>query len=75
MDLKDLKAVLKLCRSQGVTDLTMGDLTVKFGDMPKTKEELEAEAAPVVNVMPSEEELAYWSAAPDPLALLEDAKQ
>jgi hypothetical protein len=33
-DLKDLKALLKLCRSQGVTDIELGTIKLKFGDMP-----------------------------------------
>lgn len=34
-DLKDLKALLKLCRAQGITDFKMSGLEIKFGDLPQ----------------------------------------
>jgi hypothetical protein len=34
-DLKDLKALFKLCRAQGITDFKMGELDIKFGDLPQ----------------------------------------
>lgn len=34
-DLKDLKALFKLCRAQGITDFKMGELNIKFGDLPQ----------------------------------------
>ncbi len=33
-DLKDLKALFKLCRAQGITDFEMNGIKVKFGDIP-----------------------------------------
>ena len=33
-DLKDLKALFKLCRAQGITDFKMNGLEIKFGDLP-----------------------------------------
>ena len=33
-DLKDLQALLKLCRKQGVTEINMQDLKIRFGDLP-----------------------------------------
>lgn len=33
-DLKQLQAFLKLCRKQGVTEISFGDCNVKFGDLP-----------------------------------------
>lgn len=40
-DLKDLKNLLKLCRSQGVTELEFGGVRLKLGDLPieKSKQE------------------------------------
>lgn len=67
-NLKDLKAILKLCRAQGVTDITLGALAIKFGDMPyeiKGGERVAVEEE--LPAVPSDEELAMWSAAPDPL--------
>lgn len=34
-NLKDLEKLLKLCRKQGVTDLTLGQISLKLGDLPQ----------------------------------------
>ncbi len=34
-DLKELQALLKLCRKQGVTEITLSGVEIKFGEMPK----------------------------------------
>lgn len=77
-NIKELKAILKLCRSQGVNKITFGSMAIEFGDLPmeiKGGERVpiadEEEALPAV---PSDEQLAYWSAAPDPLAAAEGAQ-
>ena len=77
-NLKELKAILKLCRSQGVNKITLGSMAIEFGDMPmeiKGGERVpiadEEEALPAV---PTDEQLAYWSAAPDPLETAEAAQ-
>lgn len=62
-NLKDLKAILKLCRAQGVTDITLGALSVKFGDMPyEIKGGERVAVAEDEPSLPSDEELAYYSA-------------
>lgn len=74
-NLKDLKAILKLCRSQGVNKITLAELVIEFGDLPmvaKGGDMVSVEDDPVV---PTDEELAYWSAAPDPLASRESGAQ
>ena len=63
---KELDAILRVCRKRGVTDLKCGELELKLGDLPKENESQEADGVQVVG--PTEEELMYWSAAPDPLA-------
>lgn len=73
-NLKELKAILKLCRSQGVDKITIGDMCVEFGEMPYEikggeRVAVEEEDAPAV---PSDAELAYYSALPDPLAAVEE---
>lgn len=35
MELKELEKILKLCRKQGVNEITCEGLSVKFGDMPR----------------------------------------
>lgn len=34
MDLKELEKLFKICRKQGVTDLSFEGVSVKFGDQP-----------------------------------------
>ena len=70
-NLKELSALLKLCRKQGITEITLGDVSVKFGDMPMVIKGGEAVAADPEALMPTDEEMAYWSSAPDPLAARE----
>lgn len=36
-DLKELQALLKLCRKQGVTEITLEGASIKFGPMPQRK--------------------------------------
>ncbi len=70
-NLKELKNILKLCRSQGVNKITLGAMAIEFGDMPTIVKGGERVAAPEEEdepVIPSDEELAYYSALPDPLA-------
>lgn len=33
-DLKELEKLLKLCRKQGVTDIKLGDVELKLGELP-----------------------------------------
>lgn len=65
-NVKELEKLLKMCRKQGITDLTMGTMSFKFGDLPKdagAQEEEMDSVLPGVNA----EDLAYWSAQ-DPLS-------
>ena len=66
---KELKALLKVCREFGVTDIKVDTLELKLGDLPRTLSEEETGA---IASGPSEEELAFWSAQPDPLAAMLD---
>lgn len=34
-DIKDLKALFKLCRAQGVTNIKLNGVEVNFGDLPQ----------------------------------------
>lgn len=70
---KELKALLKVCREFGVTDITVGPLAVKLGEaQPKAASEEEPDATAYG---PSPDELAFWSAQPDPLQALQDNQQ
>lgn len=66
-NIKDLEKLLKMCRKQGITELTMADMSFKFGELPLDKEETE-EAEQVAPIGPSAEEMLFWSSQPDPLA-------
>lgn len=64
-DLKELKALLALCRKQGVTEIIIGDCHVKFGDMPEpttnrpgTKEDAE-DTAPSFDDLTPEQQMFY----------------
>jgi hypothetical protein len=40
-DLKELQKFFKLCRAQGIIEIEMNDVKVKFGDLPIAQEILE----------------------------------
>ena len=73
-DPKELKALLKVCRQFGVDNVEMGELKIKFGALPRDEAQEAAAEGVVVNA-PSDEDLAYWSAQPDPLAQVLEARQ
>lgn len=66
---KELKALLKVCREYGVTDIKVDSLELKLGELPREAQAEEMEAAAAG---PSEEELAFWSSQPDPLSTMLD---
>lgn len=61
-NVKELEKLLKMCRKQGITELTMGNMSFKFGDLPKDYGTAEEEAA--VPNLPSDEELMFYSVMP-----------
>jgi hypothetical protein len=68
-DLKDLKALFKLCRAQGITDFKMNGLDIKFGDLPQGLTQSEVQIDDPVNRYAgfpqgelSPEQLAFYSA-------------
>ena len=69
---KELKALLKVCREFGVEDVSVGELKIKFGELPQAKN---AQPEEQVTPGPTEEQLLYWSSQPDPLATREDLNQ
>lgn len=59
-DLKDFEKMLKICRKQGVLEVSVGDLSVKFGDLPSQKEqEAQDSEIPTDELMP--EQLAFYA--------------
>ncbi len=73
-DQKELAALLKLCRKQGVTEITFEGVSIKFGDLPPPKagksEDDGEEDAPDPNIDPLTglhlEQLAFLSAPNNP---------
>lgn len=64
-NIKELEKLLKMCRKQGITELTMQGMAFKFGDLPR---EMNDQTEDSTTAQPSDEELLYWSSQPDPLA-------
>ena len=72
-DLNDLKNLLKICRKSGVTELEMGGLKIKLGDLPpdpKKHSEVEEESNDPYSGFPdgilTPEQLAFYSAGGRP---------
>jgi hypothetical protein len=76
-DLKDLKALFKLCRAQGITEFKMGTIDIKFGELPRapgssvSEQDLSSEdpANPYANFPQGEltpDQLVFYSAGGKP---------
>lgn len=54
-DLKELEKFLKICRKQGVTDITFDGVSVKLGDLPvKANVQEDSEEIPTDELTPDE---------------------
>jgi len=63
--LKDLEKLLKLCRKQGVTEIKLGEVELKLGDLPKNDVMEHDPANPYANFPEGEltpDQLAFYSA-------------
>lgn len=63
-DLKELQTLLKLCRKQGVTDITVGGVSVKFGELPRKaagEQEEAEEPDPLTAAGLTDEQLMFFS--------------
>jgi hypothetical protein len=57
--LKDLERLLKLCRKQGVTEIDLGVVKLKLGELPREEEEsVSADEHDDIPPIPTMEELA-----------------
>lgn len=59
-NIKELERLLKMCRKQGITELTMLDMSFKFGDLPKDRAGEEEENPHGL----TEEQMLYYSVDP-----------
>jgi hypothetical protein len=58
-DLKELERFLKICRKQGVTDITFNGVSVKLGDLPLKNQEQSEEEIPTDELTP--EQLMFYA--------------
>ena len=66
-DLGDLDKLLKLCRKRGVTELKLGGVELKLGDLPAPKGSSEEAEDPETPDAPTLEQLAFFSAGEGPI--------
>lgn len=57
--IKDLEAVLKLCRKMHIVDISIDNVQCKLGDMPEKATISQNETLAVAG--PSQEDLMFWS--------------
>jgi hypothetical protein len=57
---KELKALIKLCRSMGVDSITVDGITLTLGHTPPKKLKTEKSDLPTVE-QPSDDDLLFWS--------------
>jgi hypothetical protein len=58
-DLKDLERLFKICRKQGVTEIHMDDLHIKFGDLPTKESGDQSDEIPTDELTP--EQLMFYA--------------
>jgi len=58
-DLKDFEKFLKICRKQGVTEVTIKDVVVKLGDLPQKQTDEVSDEIPTDELSP--EELMFYA--------------
>ncbi len=61
-DLKELQALLKLCRKQGVTEINLEGVLIKFGELPKKQTGSEDDGDEIQTDEPTDEQLMFLSA-------------
>lgn len=59
MELKELDKFLKICRKQGVTEISCEGVSVKFGDMPNRKEATEPDDEIEIDSLSPEQLMFY----------------
>ncbi len=53
-DLKELEKFLKICRKQGVTDISFAGVSVKLGDLPAKTEANDSDEIPTDELTPEQ---------------------
>lgn len=69
-DIKDLKQLFKLCRQQGVTEIKVAGVEIKFGEVPLTQSNVQIEESEPYSGFPqgelTPEQLLFYSAGGRP---------
>lgn len=60
-DLKELEKFFKLCRKQGITEISLENINVKFGDIPSKVYGQAEQSDEIPTDEPSADELIYWA--------------
>jgi hypothetical protein len=60
-DLKELEGFLKLCRKQGISEITFHGTTVKFGEFPSKPKAKSSEEVEIPTEELSPDELIYYA--------------
>lgn len=62
-NLSDLKALIKMCRKEGLQSIEVDGVKLVLGDVPVPAKKLKTEKQDEVNEMPqyTDDELAVWS--------------
>lgn len=60
---KDLRALARLCHSEGIKSITIGDTKIEFGDKPEAKTKVKALVEPVEEQTQeyTDEDILNWS--------------
>lgn len=59
-DLKELQSLLKLCRKQGIIEIKLQDVEIKFGDLPRKSIGAD-DSDDIATDEPTVEEIMNWS--------------
>ena len=60
-NLKELKALIKLCRSHGVTQVTVAGVTLQLGEAPRKLKTEQQNDKPEVEQPYTDDDIAFWS--------------
>lgn len=62
-NIKDLEAVLKLCRKQGLESIKIDGIEISFGDLPDSKPKLDSKTPENSEITYTDEQMLFWSSA------------
>lgn len=60
-DLKEFEKFLKICRKKGVSEITYGEISVKFGELPRDFESQSVDNDEISSDALTPDELIYYA--------------